>query len=325
MNVHLTFDIEVWCNGWADLDREFASCFPRYVYGHSKHGDYALPKTLETLNRHGLRGVFFVEPLFSARFGARYLEEIVRLIDDAGQDVQLHLHPEWTDEIRPAIIPDVSAKRQHLTYYSLEEQTALIRYAKRLLENALGKAVSAFRAGSYAINEDTFLALARNGIGTDSSINRCYAISAPKLVCEYGTTAPITVNGVVSYPVTVFHDGLGRKRPAQVGACSFGELRQAMESAHQASISDFVIVSHNFEMLKPGRSEPDLVVARRFEQLCSYLADNPTRFKVGGFSSQPTSCVLPTKQWMPRIGLPPTAWRLAEQIARRMLSRGTGT
>ena len=117
MNVHLTFDIEVWCNGWANLDSEFASCYPRYVFGHSKHGDYALPKTLEILNNYGLRGVFFVEPLFSARFGARYLEQIVHLIDKADQEVQLHLHPEWTDEINPAIIPNISSKRKHLTYY----------------------------------------------------------------------------------------------------------------------------------------------------------------------------------------------------------------
>lgn len=319
MNVHLTFDIEVWCNGWTNLDAEFASCYPRYVYGHSKHGDYALPKTLEILNRHGLRGVFFVEPLFSARFGARYLEEIVRLIDDAGQDVQLHLHPEWTDEIRPAIIPDVSAKRQHLTYYSLEEQTALIRYAKRLLESALGKPVSAFRAGSYAINEDTFLALAANGISVDSSINRCYDISAPELVRAHGTMEPLVVNGVVTYPVTVFQDGFRRERPAQVGACSFGELRQALESADGANCSDFVIVSHNFEMLKPGRSEPDFVVVRRFEHLCRFLAENKNAMPVIGFINQANTALAVERNNLPQTSILSTAWRLAEQVARRVL------
>jgi hypothetical protein len=320
MNVHLTFDIEVWCNGWTNLDGEFASCYPRYVYGHSKHGDYALPKTLEILNCHGLRGVFFVEPLFSARFGARYLEQIVRLIDDAGQEVQLHLHPEWTDEISPAIIPNVSSKRQHLTYYTLDEQAALINHGKNLLENALGKPVSAFRAGSYAINEDTFLALASNGIAIDSSINRCYGISAPELVQIHDATAPFKVNGVVTYPVTVFHDGFGRERPAQVGACSFGEMHQALESARDKGCSDFVIVSHNFEMLKPGRLDPDFVVVRRFEKLCRYLAISGTQFSVGGFCSDTDAQPSPRKLQAPRTGILPTVWRVAEQIARRGLS-----
>lgn len=320
MNVHLTFDIEVWCNGWTNLDSEFASCYPRYVYGHSKHGDYALPKTLEILNRHGLRGVFFVEPLFSARFGGRYLEQIVRLIDDAGQEVQLHLHPEWTDEISPAIIQNVSAKRQHLTYYTLDEQTVLIQHAKNLLENALGKPITAFRAGSYAINEDTFLALTSNGITVDSSINHCYAISAPELVRKHGATAPFTVNGVVTYPVTVFYDGFGRERPAQVGACSFGEMRQALESARDEGCSDFVIVSHNFEMLKPGRPDPDFVVVRRFEHLCRYLANSGTRYSVGGFGSHTEALASSHPPRAPRTGMLPTVWRVAEQLARRGLS-----
>lgn len=320
MNVHLTFDIEVWCNGWTNLDAEFASCYPRYVYGHSKHGDYALPKTLEILNRHGLCGVFFVEPLFSARFGTRYLEQIVRLIDDAGQEVQLHLHPEWTDEITPAIIPDVAAKRQHLTYYTLDEQTALIGHAKALLETAVGKPITAFRAGSYAINEDTFEALASNGIAVDSSINRCYTISAPELVRQQGATAPFTVNGIATYPVTVFHDGFGRERPAQVGACSFGEMRQALESACAEGCSDFVIVSHNFEMLKPGRSDPDFVVVRRFEQLCRFLAENKDAMPVSGFAPLTTVPGSSAKYRSPRTGMLPTVWRLAEQLARRGLS-----
>lgn len=180
--------------------------------------DYALPKTLEILARHGIHGVFFVEPLFSARFGAEYLERIVRMIDDAGQEVQLHLHPEWTDEITPPPIPDVARKRQHLIHYTLAEQTALVGYAKGLLEAALGSPVDAFRLGSYAANADTFVALAANGITVDSSINRCYEVSAPQFVREYGGTTPFSVHEFTAYPVSVFRDGFGKPRPAQVGA-----------------------------------------------------------------------------------------------------------
>lgn len=60
MNVYLTFDIEVWCNGWDNLDSVFPGNFERYVFGSSQHGSYALPKTLEILNRHGLKGVFLL-------------------------------------------------------------------------------------------------------------------------------------------------------------------------------------------------------------------------------------------------------------------------
>ena len=49
VKVYLTFDIEVWCGGWKDLDAKFPASFERYVYGRSSAGDYALPKTLEIL------------------------------------------------------------------------------------------------------------------------------------------------------------------------------------------------------------------------------------------------------------------------------------
>ena len=70
MNIHLTFDIEIWCNGWNNLDAAFQKSFDRYIYGHSSHGDYALPKTLEILNNYGLNGVFL---------SSRYLPHVLVL------------------------------------------------------------------------------------------------------------------------------------------------------------------------------------------------------------------------------------------------------
>ena len=284
MNVHLTFDIEVWCDGWDRLDQTFLGNFERYVYGRSSHGDFALPKTLEILNKNGLRGVFFVEPLFAARFGIDYLKTIVQLIQDAGQEVQLHLHPEWTDEIRPAILDDISRKRQHLSYYSLLEQTDLISFGRNLLSQAGCANVSAFRAGSFAANVDTMEALRRNGIAIDSSLNRCYAISGADFPGTRDFDTPFVHNDVAIFPVSVFKDGFGSDRPVHVAACSFEEVKDALLSASRAGWTDFVIVSHNFEMLKPGSCEPSWTVVRRFEQLCAYLADHTQDLPVTGYA-----------------------------------------
>jgi peptidoglycan/xylan/chitin deacetylase (PgdA/CDA1 family) len=319
MNVFLTFDIEIWCNGWDDLERAFPGSFERYVYGHSSHGDYALPQTLDILNQHGLKGVFFVEPLFATRFGAQHLELIVRLIRQAGQEVQLHLHPEWTDEAREPIIENCASKRQHLSYYTLAEQTTLIAHGKKMLEAAGSGPISAFRAGSFAANRDTFAALQRNSIWLDSSLNRCHAVSAPELRRQHAFEAAFVEQEVTTFPVTVFKDGFGRDRPAQVGACSFGEMRDALASAHLGGVRDFVLVSHNFEMLKPGSSAPDWTVVGRFRQLCAYLAGHPERFNVRGFgddlrrvSSMPPATSVPSAGWLA------TSQRYVEQIRRRL-------
>jgi hypothetical protein len=317
MKVHLTFDVEVWCGTWSGLDERFPAAFERYCYGRSPAGDYALPKTVEILRRYGLIGIFFVESLFSARFGAQWLQAIVDTIGPHDQDVQLHLHPEWTDEIRPPMLADISSKRQHLTYYTEDEQTILIGAGRRLLEAAKRAPVTAFRAGSFAANADTYRALAANGIGIDSSLNGCFDHSAGSLGDVAAFTSARTIDGVRVYPVTVLRDGFGRLRAAQLNGCSFAELASALLDAEGGGVDRFVIVSHNFEMLKPGSSEPDWFVVRRFEQLCRFLAERRRRFEVRAFDVEALPAT-PTAAARPEATLSGTARRYVEQGLRAL-------
>jgi hypothetical protein len=319
MNIFLTFDVEVWCHGWSDLDRDFPGSFERYIYGRSPHGEYALPQTLAILNQHQLKGVFFVEPLFASRFGTEHLEIIVRLIREAGHEIQLHLHPEWTDEATIPIIENSVIKRQHLSYYTLDEQTALIAHGQKMLEAAGSGPISAFRSGSFAANRDTFEALRRNAILLDTSLNRCHAVSGPDLCQEIIFNSAFVVQGVTTYPVTVMKDGFGKDRPAQVGACGFGEMRDALLSAQQAGVRDFVVVSHNFEMLRPGSSAPDWIVVNRFNRLCAFLAQQSEQFNVRGFAEDlqlspggRETTPAPRTTWLS------TSQRYLEQVQRRL-------
>jgi hypothetical protein len=321
MNVFLTFDVEVWCGGWRNLDNAFPKSFERYVYGHSRYGDYALPKTVSILNQHGLKGVFFVEPLFATRFGTEHLETIVRLITEGGHEVQLHLHPEWVNEATQPIIKDSARKRQHLNQYTLDEQTTLIGYGKKMLEAAGSGPISAFRAGSYAANRDTFNALHRNGINLDWSLNRCFPVSAPELRAKHDFNEPFVLRGVTTYPAAVMTDGFGNERPAQVTACGFGEMRDALVGANRLGWRDFCIISHNFEMLKAGGTEPDWIVVKRFNRLCAFLAHHKNEFCVRGMGDdlriihqrKSTERLLPQAKWLS------TSQRHIEQMARRWL------
>lgn len=206
----------------------------------------------------------------------------------------------------------------HLRYYTLAEQTSLIGYGKRMLEAAGSGPISAFRAGSYAANRDTFVALAANDIFLDFSLNQCCDISAPELRPLYDFSAPFQVEGVSTYPLTVFKDGFCKDRPAQVGACSFAEMRDALLSAQRAGVNDFVMISHNFEMLKPDTALPDWVVVRRFEKLSGYLAQNTDKFTVRG-ATEVYGARLPTLPLsaQPRANMSSTFVRYMEQLRRR--------
>lgn len=316
MRVYLTFDTEVWCDGWHDLDTRFAEAFERYILGRSSHGEYGLPWTLQTLQHHGLQGVFFVEPLFSARVGERWLHQIVQMIDRAGQDVQLHLHPEWVAELPPGTLPvaNAAARRPHLRQFSLEDQTHLIGWGRHALERALGRRVQAFRAGNFGVNRDTYVALERLGLGLDSSLNACVDGADPVLTNSTPHRSALRVGQVFSVPVTVFRDGLGRQRPAHLTACSYEELHDALFAAHEAGCEHFVIVSHSFELLKRRRSEPDRRMLQRFTRLCALLDRHRQHFQVGRFHA----AGLPHGERQPVVSRRATARRLVEQALRRL-------
>ncbi len=278
MNIHLTFDVEVWCNDWANLDGLFPAKFQRNVYGRSVQGDFALPKILATLNQHGLRGVFFVESLFAARFGVQHLAIIVDIIRSAGHDVQLHVHAEWADEISPPLLIGQATKRDSLGHFDVGQQTQLIGHALQLLRDAGADKINTFRAGSFGCNRDTFRALVANGIFSDSSLNAFYPASGTDLRSCHRIHSPSVIEDVASYPVSTFQDGFGRMKPAQLAGCGFGELRQAMSAARAAGWQEFVLVLHNFDLLKIRNDEPDLIAVRRFESLCRFLESNADHF-----------------------------------------------
>ncbi len=317
MRVFLTFDIEVWCGSWNNIDDVLPNAFHRYIYGGAKSGNHALPKILETLGRYNLQGVFLVEPLFSTRAGLRYLTDVIRLLIDARQEIQMHMHPAWIDEARPPIMKSALTKRGSMSSYSLDEQTELISIGVDLLQQAGAPRPVAFRAGSFAANRNTLRALAANNMTYDLSSNACFPGSMPDIHANNSEMNDVSyLEGIYEYPMSVFVDGLGSLRHAQVGACASNELIQAMEDAHAIGRQDFVILSHNFEALKINTGELDTIVARRFETLCRYLSTHTIEMPTSGFGE--LSPHLPeTETRLPKVSMMATVQRYGEQLLRR--------
>jgi len=317
LDVFVTVDVEVWCDGWDNIDEKFPKAFNQYVYGQTERGRFGLPYQTEMLVEHGLKGVFFVEPLFSTRFGPEPLAEIVSLLNATKQEIQLHLHTEWVDEALTPLLPNVKGKRQHLRYFNLDEQTLLVKKGMTLLQAAGASPVNAFRAGSFGFNRDTLRALAANGIAFDSSYNVTHFGLDSGVLPGVPVFVPIECEGVHEYPMTVFKDGLGKLRHAQIAACSFSEFEGLLWHAMEAGRQSFVLLSHNFELLNQAKDRPDRVAVRRFEKLCKFLDRNRDCFSVRGFhglapqvsTEQPEPLSSPI--WR-------TANRLLEQIYRRV-------
>lgn len=285
LNVFITVDTEIWCGGWHDLDERFPDMFRKYVYGPTRHGNYALPATLAILSEYGLDASFFVETLFSARFGQQPLNEVVNLIKDHGQEIQLHIHPEWLDETNDPKLPKYGKKTQELGSLVVDDQARVMDWGVNALISAGSSRPKAFRSGSYSVSMATFRALEIAGIGIDTSYNPGSLVGTSDISVGKLLLQPTVLSNVVEYPVTVFDDRIGSgPRHLQLAACSFIELKYMLRQAVEREWDSVVLVSHNFELLSPDKSRVDRIMVKRFRQLCKFLQENCDVFNVIGFS-----------------------------------------
>jgi hypothetical protein len=318
LDVFLTVDVEVWCEGWKDIDAQFPKAFKRYVYGPTSKGNYGLPYQLQHLRDNGLAGVFFVEPLFATRFGLEPLAEILSVIREGGEDheIQLHLHTEWVDESNEPLLDNITGKRQFLRYFSLQEQTVLIREGKRLIEAAGGPDVNAFRAGGFGFDKNTLRALEANRIAFDSSYNASMLGPDSGVSPHIPLVEPLQCEGVYEYPMTVFGCGLRSLRHVQLTACSYQEIEGLLWQALESERTAFVILLHNFELLNGAMDKPDHVVVKRFRKLCAFLDRHRDYFRVCGFHDLAPASV-PLQPAPLTSPLWKTGFRMVEQGLRR--------
>jgi hypothetical protein len=302
VNIYVTIDVEVWCESWSDIDHSFPEAFRRYIYS-------GLVKNIAILRDFDIKASFFIEPLFSLRLGLEPLVEIVGLIKEAGQEIQLHLHPEWADEARPSIFPKGTPKRRYLRQFSADEQIALLGVGLQQLYAAGADGVMALRAGGYGGNLDTLRAASFHGLSVDTSYNPTIGWNEFGLASACRLFQPVLIEGVYEYPVSCFEDWPGHFRHAQIGACTVGELAGVLDQAEKSGWNSFVIVSHNFELMNRTQTRRDPIVEKRFISFCRFLSRNRERFLPSGFvggefqacSQQPVPLRSPTWRTISRM------------------------
>ncbi|PAX09414.1 polysaccharide deacetylase [Sphingomonas lenta] len=272
--------------------------------------DVGVAYQLARMAEHRLKGCFFVDPMPAVTYGVDAVRRFVAPILEAGQEVQLHLHPNWA-AARPGDRGEVEV-RFELCDYLEAEQRALIARATELLVAAGAPEPVAFRAGSYAADDRTLAALAALGFAYDSSHNGAFHPWPCKTSFDRRRIAPVE-QGVVEVPVTVIEDASGSLRTAQICALSTGEMRAMLEHAVAEEHAAVTIVSHSFELAARGGLKANRVHVRRFDALCAMLAERRDVLPTAHFRDRPA---LPLDRDDKPLG--PSAlrrrWRQAEQL-----------
>ena len=245
-------------------------------------GGVGIGYQLATLTKYDLKACFFVDPLPALLFGIEPIRRMVGTILDAGQEVQLHIHPMWTQADRREQAKDAAPVRFELTGFSEDEQLALILEGREMLRTAGAPDPVAFRAGSFAANAATFRAVARAGLRIDSSHNG----SQMPWPCETGlpptAVSPLSAGVLTELPVGLLDEGGGKLRHLQIGAVSLAEMRAALFHAELEGSPLVTLVGHSFELATRDGARANDIIRHRFDGLCHWLggvADRfPTRF-----------------------------------------------
>jgi peptidoglycan/xylan/chitin deacetylase (PgdA/CDA1 family) len=303
--VFLTIDTELaWRHHAAGLD------VPTMVERSLEPAGVGIGWQLERLKAHGLKATFFVDPMPALVHGIAPIRAVVAAIVAAGQEVQLHLHPNWTGG-------DAADRRKHasfeLTDFSRAEQQALLAQARDLLAEAGAPGPIAFRAGSYAANDATLAALTALGFAYDSSHNGCEHPWPSAIALAPTQIAPVAHGGLIEVPVTAIHDRVGALRHFQICALSTGEMRAALGHAVRANHATVTIVGHSFELANRAGTRPNRVHVARFEALCRMLAARADTLPTTHFADRP-----PLPLGRPDVPLGAsrlrTGWRQVEQL-----------
>ena len=240
---------------------------------------------LARLAKHRLKACFFVDPMSALTFGLDHVRRVVAAVLEAGQEVQLHLHPNWA-AARSGDGGHVKV-RHELCDYAPHEQRSLIAGAAELLVAAGAPEPIAFRAGSYAADDWTLAVLGELGLRYDSSHNGACHPWPGRIGLDPRRIAPVE-RAVIEVPVTVIEDAPGSLRTAQICALSSGEMRRAVAHAAAEDHAAVVIVGHSFELANRAGTRRNAVHVRRFEALCETLDGMRDALPTAHFADRPT-------------------------------------
>jgi hypothetical protein len=245
--------------------------FERAILGRTADGDVGVIYQLDTFDRHGLKAVFFVDPMPALLWGVEAIADIVEPIVSRGHDVQLHLHTEWL-ALAGAANPLGHRTGSNLKDFTFAEQCKLLEFARATLVAAGAPRPIAFRAGNYGANDDTLRALAELGFTHETSHSPGFAGSPCDISLGPEDRQPMRHCGLTEVPIGCVEDVGTGLRHAQLTALSLAELIAALEHARDHDIGDFTLVSHSFELLSRDRKRINRIVRRRFDLLCEAVA-----------------------------------------------------
>jgi hypothetical protein len=250
---------------------------------------------LDSLDKFGMRGTFFIEPLQTAHFGDEPMGSTARRIVAAGQDLQLHLHPCWLhfrdEQWRQAgFVPNDSCAGR--TDAALDEmlQLGIDAFARWGVPRPV-----ALRTGGFRTDRAVFRAMARAGLPLASNISiGVFKPQEPDLQVWGGRTL---LDGVLEVPALSYRSprplrpGASAWRSLAITATSKAEMENLLWQARRTGVQTVVVLTHPHEFIKRTSYRYDDMRINRVNQgrllhLLDFLQRNSDEFSAVSFGER---------------------------------------
>ena len=247
---------------------------------------------LDVLRENGLAASLFVETLNSCYFGDGPMGRIVARLCDAGQDVQLHLHPCWLYFRRPDWRTRLAAEspNDRCDGRGIEGLVEMMRLGLAPWRHWDGPPPTALRTGNLRADRTVYRAMASVGLRVASNLGVAYARPADGALLLH--TGRHWIAGVLEVPVMsylqVSMGSLQVERLLTITATSWPEMRSLLWRARACGVTTVVVLTHPHEFIKGdrrsgGRLRPNRINQDRLRRLCRFLADNTRDFRAATF------------------------------------------
>ena len=162
---------------------------PILMTGEGVGREFGVFGILDELGAHAMKATFFVNVYEADRQPLGVVEQVVREIADRGHEVGLHSHPS----------PGSTFYGRPLFRLPRRQQADILRRGCELIEQWTGSPPLSFRAGGYALDDDTFAAMGEVGIAIDSS---CFFPSENNRQRRFTVNAIAARDAIVEAPIT---------------------------------------------------------------------------------------------------------------------------
>ena len=296
------------------------------VYGRIGTREHGLGFLLDNLGAHGLTATFFVECLNPSYFGDAPMGRVVERLLAAGQDVQMHLHPEWLYFCEPRWRETVATMMPRpngsCAGRSVDQLVEFIRLGRAALGRWGAPVPVALRTGSFHVDRTVYRAMAAMGLTLGSNVGLAmYRARDPDLRRRGGLH---WIKGVLEAPVLTYTERVGRwQRPRLLSplSTSWRETRALLWAARRAGVSPVVLITHPFEFIKSAdvqftRIARNRIIQHRFAALCRFLAEQADDFVAVPIGGRDRAWLARAPAAEPDLAPPPLA------IMARMIANG---